>query len=334
MVEHWRQRWAAAVERWSDQLALVGAAVSISYRRLAGEADQHRRQYLALPGWEVGHCVAWPWRNERQDLPRLLGLWLAGGVWVSHGDSADPAIRRMAAHLAEACRGPQQGDDGWQLILFSSGSTGAPKVLVRGRRQALAEADAYAARLDLPPGSAAHMLVRPWFGAATKHLLAGLLHGWRQSLGVDTLSGRSASQPAGVLYATPSQLLQLGAAPVSSARFHWISHTGEACGSGLWPLLQSWGTPSGRCLNALGASETGVIAEQVLPLAAAWQPFAGCPAPGKRIELVDDHGRPQPLADFVGRVRVCGAALIEGELQEGALGWQLSPPSGSAPPWW
>jgi len=325
MVERWRQRWAAAVDRWSDQPALISAAERISYRRLAAEAVEHCRRYEARPGWHVGCCVAWPWQHGRQDLPRLLGLWLAGGVWIACPHGADPARRQLAARLTQSCRGPEHGDSCWQLILFSSGSTGAPKVLVRGWRQALAEADAYGARLGLPPGSKAHMLVRPWFGAATKHLLAGLLQGWCQCLDAGLGPDRGQPHPAGVLYATPSQLLQLGAAPASAIRFDWISLTGEACGAGLWPLLQSWGTPAGRCLNAFGATETGVIAEQVLPLAAAWQPFAGCPAPGKRIDLVDDRGQSLSLPDAVGLVRVCGDALIEGELQERAQGWCLQP---------
>ena len=48
----------------------------------------------------------------------------------------------------------------------------------------------------------------------------------------------------------------------------------------LRPVLQSWGRPGGHCLNALGASETGVIAQQVLPLT---------PVEGIAVRVRDGH---------------------------------------------
>jgi non-ribosomal peptide synthetase component F len=178
MLESWRTAWARSRERHQDQVALLAAEGALSFGELGEKADHWRSHYETLPSWCVGQCQSWAWRGAWIDLPQLMGLWLAGGVWIAQ--DSDSSHADLAESIASSIRGPASGEGHWQQILFSSGSTGRPKVLVRGWRQALLEAKANARQLQLPPGSRCAMVVNPWFGAATKHLLAGLLEGWCQ----------------------------------------------------------------------------------------------------------------------------------------------------------
>ena len=319
MLIQWREQWALSQRVHARRIALLTPDIELSFDELGRLAQQWCHHYEALPHWQVGRCVALAWTNESTDLPRLIGLWLAGGVWIAHEQGSAHAA--LGGELADNLQGPTAGPDCWQSIVFSSGSTGQPKLFVRGWRQALLEANANATQLELEPGSTSAMLVNPWFGASTKHLLAGLLKGWTQVLGRTSLP--LLPQCSDVLYSTPSQLLALGSAPPEGPRFNWISLTGEACPASLWPVVQSWGQPGGRCLNALGASETGVIAQQVLPIEGSWQRFAGIPFDGKCVDLVSDEGLRLNEPGSIGCVQIAGPALIEGQLLRCADGWHL-----------
>ena len=319
MLQEWQQQWAGCQLSYSERVALRTEAGELSFGDLGRLAEQWSEHYKAQPQWQVGSCVALPWRHPYSDLPRLLGLWLAGGVWIAHEHGSVHSA--LAQELAAGLQGPATGASCWQTILFSSGSTGPAKLFVRGWRQALLEARANANRLKLPAGSTSAMLVNPWFGASTKHLLAGLLQGWCQVIGRASLP--LLPESSDLLYATPSQIQGLGSAQPRGPHFSWISLTGEACPASLWPVLQSWGRPGGHCLNALGASETGVIAQQVLPLNGSWQRFLGQPFEGKRVSLVDDQGQELIHAGSIGRLQIDGPALIEGQLLKGPDGWQL-----------
>jgi thioesterase domain-containing protein len=326
VLTEWRRRWQLSVSRWPERPALISSRGVMRFADLDAEAQRHRRQFERQDTWRVGRCLAFPWSDPWTDLPRLIGLWLAGGSWIAHAQGGDRSA--LAQELAAAVNGPEAGDGVWQSLLFSSGSTAQPKVLVRGWPQALAEADAYADLMALPAGARTAVLVNPWFGACTKQLLAGLLRGWSQTLGAAELE--VIGHGGDLLYATPSQLQALGPPPPDSGGFGWISLTGEACPAALWPLLRRWGRPQAALLNALGASETGVIANQVLPLAADWRPFVGELARGKQVALLDEQGAVLHREGAIGRLRVRGPALMEGQLLRQAQGWTLQPLEHSA----
>lgn len=242
-----------------------------------------------------GAADAWP-------LVELLAIAWSGRVAVADPPGNDDRTRSLCAQVQAPDRGPS-----WHAIYWSSGSTGRAKAIVRGWDQALAEADAFATLVALAPGDCCCVAIAPWFGASTKAVMGALLHG--ASLCFE--SGADGD----ILHATPSQLQ---AGPWSAGgRFRLISLTGEPCPASLWPRLQALCRPGARVLNALGASETGVIANQVLPADDGWQPFAGVPQAGKGIRLLDPVGG-------AGCLEVRGPALAEGHLVEvDGGGWQL-----------
>ena len=80
MLHQWQQQWARCQLRHSERVALRTEAGELSFVDLGRLAEQWCEHYRAQPQWQVGCCVALPWSHPYSDLPRLLGLWLAGGV--------------------------------------------------------------------------------------------------------------------------------------------------------------------------------------------------------------------------------------------------------------
>ena len=171
-------------------------------------------------------------------------------------------------------------------LFFTSGTTGDPKPIIRSTEFALSEAWTLAQDLSLSADSTAVCLIKPWFGAMTKHVLGLLLTGVTQRFSLPT--ARDAIIPEqSALYGTPSQILQTSA----ELEWHLISITGEYLTQHLADALAERVTDNGYVYDALGSTECGVIARRWLHKAALRrlpQNFTGEPLPGKEIHI-DEH---------------------------------------------
>lgn len=144
-------------------------------------------------------------------------------------------------------------------IYFTSGSTGTPRAVLRGWRQAFFEAGRYSEILGLTQGLQATMLIEPWFGASTKHFLGCLLSGCLQRFGTEF------PDDTDLLHATPAHLPTLARMPDRRTRYRWISLTGEAIPPEAHSALKTLATRDGLVLNALGGTEFGVVLNQIIP---------------------------------------------------------------------
>ena len=261
-----RAAWAATVARYGEVTAWWRDGEPISYRTLHEWAIA--LQTSSSPVWIDGNHTDW--------LAQALACWLEGkAVLFYDGTCSRPALSpRQAASLPT----------GTHAIYFTSGTTGEPKPVVRSTTFALREAWAYAQDLSLPSGRTAVALVRPWFGALTKHSLGMLLSGTAQAF---AKSSNLADSDASVLYCTPSQAQRIGAVQ----RWDVISLTGEPVSNQHRKGLSDMLAPNGWILDALGSTECGVIARRWInpdSLSRELGNFVGEVLPGKLVSVDED----------------------------------------------
>lgn len=309
----WSAVWRQTVDKFAKLPALMSAKASVTYAQLADQAEVMGRSmpagasivavdakapdFLAacIASWCAGRTVL-PFLHEHLSADARLAdrVGLLAGAFYEEG-------RFTLARSAVPVTVPPE----WHSVFFTSGSTGAPRAVVRGWRQALYEAGHYARVLSLAPGARCRMLISPVFGASTKHLLGCLLSGCSQ------LSGASDVWQSDVLYGTPGQVADY--ARTSRERFRWISTTGEACSPAAWEAAGRLCVTGGRCLNALGGTEFGVAANSVAFAHANMSVFRGEALPGKLLEVVDGSGEVAAEGE-AGLLRVTSAYLAEGYL--------------------
>ena len=183
--------WEEAVERFGKAVALDAGGCSLAFEDLDRRSRLVAEALCAKPEWRPGLRIGV--ETSRVDFfVEALGVWIAGGVLVPYCAAhleADARLAGLVNALVEGipggeCWTPGQSFDGerdWHAIYFTSGSTGEPKAVVRGWRQALHEAECYAKTVGLSPGIRCSMLVDPVFGASTKHFLGSLLAGCSQA---------------------------------------------------------------------------------------------------------------------------------------------------------
>lgn len=258
-----RAAWEQAVASYGDTIAWWRFGKPISYRLLNNLALAC--ETLSSPVWIDGNDADW--------LVQALASWLRGKVVVFYdGTGSKPNLSPAEIDALPADT---------HAIYFTSGTTGSPKAVVRSTAFALREAWAYAQDLAVPQGARAHALVRPWFGALTKHNLGMLLSGIAQ---VFAQSTDVVDEKATVLYCTPSQALAIS----GDASWEVISLTGELVSDHHRQHLAAMLTPHGRVLDALGSTECGVIARRWLDKAALLEKldtFLGYVLPGKSVSV-------------------------------------------------
>lgn len=322
--------WAAAVSQNSARVAIETAGFLLTFCELSNRAEAVSRELRASSAWRSGLCVAVP-SDDAKFVERCVGVWLAHGVAVPFNRVVCAGVSELRSALSRVIdlsfddqlrpESPSffladgtQGESPYHAIFFTSGSTGSPRAVLRGWTQALSEAQEYAREIGLAPGVETQMFIDPAFGASTKHLLGCLLSGASVALSCCKTDG---VRKAEILYLTPSQLLSLRGSGSEPHGARLISCTGEPLSPAAWHRAQSLLETGGVCLNAVGGSEFGVIANQLLFASSELSSPRGRVPAQKRVRIVDEEGLEVP-AGVPGLVEISSRFLALGyiDLQE------------------
>ena len=260
--------WQAALQTHPARIAVVMGEQHLTYNELDRLATSLKTSsdYTLIDG------------RGSDWLVRAIGAWLSKSTVVFFDGELDhpPHTNQTLPPIPGLSH----------ALFFTSGTTGDPKPIIRSSEFALSEAWTLAQDLSLSTDSTAVCLIKPWFGAMTKHVLGLLLTGVTQRFSLSA-AGDPIIPEKSALYGTPSQILQ------TSPELKWqvISVTGEYLTQHLADALTERLTDSGYVYDALGSTECGVIARRWLHKAALRRlppNFTGEPLPGKKIHI-DEH---------------------------------------------
>lgn len=347
----WHTLWRSSHERHQGLVAVDAAGRSWTFDALAEETSALAATLRRRADWADATIVAIA-TDAASFLPRAIGVWNAGGVVLPfrHDDlEADSEWGRLVGRIADAVESPSEAPavlrghpdafgavdrpmravaerpgrlarHPWQAIHFTSGSTGVPRAVVRGWRQAIHEGGCFASRVGLAPGERCTLAIDPQFGASTKLLMASLLTGARLEVGT-AVSADHDGEPGRVLLATPTMLAGAAAGSERVRRYRWIAVTGEACDAAARHAAKRLAADGGMLLDSFGGSEFGVAMDSISSVCAESPPrVERCP--GKSIEIVRDSGEACDDGE-IGRFEIVSPHLAEGYLGEGPAGWRL-----------
>ena len=233
-----------------------------------------------------------------------------------------PVTENFPGHLPDAPFPEISGDTGaW--LMFTSGSTSAPKGVWQNHRGIVHEAEIYAGLTGLTPDDRVSLLASCGLAASGATLFATLLNGATLSLfhlrsqGIERLAGWLPQERITVFHSVPTvfrHLARVADGKNSFASLRLIRLGGEPVLRGEVELFQRLCPDHCRLVQSLSSTETGLICtftmdkQTVLP---GPRVPAGRAVPGVDVFLVDDNH--QPLKHGAeGKIAVRSARLRQG----------------------
>ncbi len=341
---------AAAAGRHAARKAIAGARV-LSYAGLLAEA-----QAVAVALRQAGLARDEPLHlrvsNQPPDLVALFGAWLAGGVVVPVHRSS-PAL--AAAQIAERTLARFEWDalaavplkrlvgdapprreilQGSALIVFTSGSSGAPKGAVLSHRALAGKLDAIQSMLRFDENERTLLVLNITFSFGIWVALLTLLYGGRllpvekfvpeaflEQLRAEAIT-RVAVVPtmmrALILDQPAKALAQAGHALAAARSLRTMMIGGESLGKGLGDTLRELIAPA-DLVDIYGLTETSTSDFFLMPRDAAR--YAGCigrPSPGVRFRIRGDDGGPVAQG-ALGELCISSPFLMNGYLGQPEL---------------
>ena len=248
-----------------------------------------------------------------------------------------PGLEQIAAEMAPHCRQvivdieakpgdppalPSVTPDDHFNLIFTSGSTGQPKGVVQIHRNVLFDTNASNTIFPIGLDDAFGLAIPLTFGASVSDVMGSMLNGARLELfdvkvhGIEAMAEWMADREITVTHLVPTVIRR------------WLSGVHQP---GRYPkmrMIRAGGEPlfrndlelfssrfdSGYLRNGLGTTETYLVAAALYgPGDTVDTPIVpiGEPAPGRRVSIVGDDGRPVPDGE-VGEIHVTSAYLSPG----------------------
>jgi len=341
-------RFLAHARTRPQTVAVHGESGELSYGALAAAA-RTRADALRAAGARRGSRIAVECGYGTDYIVALLASWLLEAVAVpvdpaspadrrrhqvrqarcgvaATGPRADGVVERAVAEVAEATYGMDgmdgmDGADGDEAepaayILFTSGSTGAPKGVEVEHPALLNMLDDLVRRLGLGPGDRMLAHSNVVFDMSVPEMLMPLISGGtvavappRSARNPEFFAEWLRAHPVDVAWATPSQLGMLLPFLHGERVFGALLSGGEALPAALADDLHK---ASGTLWNAYGPTEVTVVGlcTEVLPPYRDPMPI-GRPLTGLGAHVLDDRLRPVPRGT-VGELCLSGIGVARG----------------------
>ena len=335
------QAFAARVQRHPDRPAVVLRDRVLTFAELDRQARRVARSLVAAgvrPTQTVGVLVS----RTTETIAALLGVILAGAAYVPLDPTWPEQRRRQVVDLAgcaavvapdavadaPAVGLPESGAHDPAYVLFTSGSTGAPKGVVVEHASVLHLVAALEHSVYAPLGVDDSVRVSVngalTFDTSVKQVFQ-LLQGRTLVLIPEDvrLDGRAllsyvAETNVGVLDCTPSQLSLLADAGLGDARtpVRVLLSGGEALTPALWQRLRGPRAPA--VVNLYGPTECTVDATVHLLDRSDAVPLLGRPLPNMQVLVLDEALKPAP-AGMPGELFIGGPGVARGYLGDPSL---------------
>jgi amino acid adenylation domain-containing protein len=329
---------AIAVRQWDDRL---------TYRELVERAAAVAgalRELGVVPETRVGVCAT----RGLGYVVTVLGVLLSGGCYVPMepggprrrlleiaedagvsivaGDAAEaefgavPGIRTLAPAGTAEPRPCPAAEHNTFHVLYTSGSTGAPKGVLTTHRNVAAFVAGWRERFPIEPGTRALCASSLGFDASSIDLYVPLTAGAQ----VQLVPVEDRADPEGLRrflvahdvewgWLTPAVLSTVDPEEVPAWRHVFVG--GEQVPA---DLAARW-TPGRRVVNGYGPTETTVVVVAADISGSPADPLPiGRVMPGHRAHVVDEHLRPVPPGE-VGELLIGGPGVANGYLGSPAL---------------
>jgi long-chain acyl-CoA synthetase len=330
VAERYVSLFAAAALRWAGRVAVVGGDETLTYAQLDGRASGLARA-LAGRGIPPGGRLALAIGNRAAFAVALLGA-LRRGLTVAPLDvRLTPEERRAVLENLKPSAivdGVDGGEAAWPddegdapaLVLYTSGSTGAPKGAVLSQAALVAGVRSWLDVLALTPDDVV-LAVLPLSHSYGLNgaLLAPLIAGARVVvLERFTPAGVAAAvreHGVTVFPAVATMFRRLLDAPdVRLADFAGLRLAASGAAPCPWPLAQEWRERTGvRILRGYGMTELFRPISYLAGDAGERPDAIGRAVPGVELRVVDGEGRPVP-PDVPGELWIRSPAAMDAYL--------------------
>jgi amino acid adenylation domain-containing protein len=351
-------RFAAIAARLPGKVALAGDGSSVSYQELDRAATNIAHQ-VATIGAERQGFVCLLFRSKVAAVKAMLGAGRCGRAYISL-DAADPderlrfivgdaapiavlteqaLVERARSLVSPRCEIidttatvstragvplPPVSPDATAYVVYTSGSTGAPKGVCQTQRNLLFFVDAYVKALEVTEADRLSLLFSLSFGASNLNIFAGLLSGCTVCAydmgrdGIPKLADWLDREKISVLHTVPTVFRALMGGLGEGrmlASLRAIDLAGEALFDSDAELFRLHTDPRCILVNQLGATEASIIAQYrverpAAPPSGRIVPVGGSPAGVRVFIRREDGGQAQP--NEVGEIVVCSAHLSPG----------------------